>query len=124
MKLFNQTKYKEFRKELRNNSTIGEKVLWDKLKGSKFLDLKFRRQYSVGKFVLDFYCTKLKLGIEVDGSSHNQIDSEEKDENRTKCLESEGIRIIRFKDYEIIENVENVLSILRIEILKLKQVTH
>lgn len=124
MKLFNQTKYKDFRKELRNNATIDEKILWDKLKGSKFLDLKFRGQYSVDKFILDFYCPKLKFGIAVDGSSHNQVDSEEKDERRTKYLESEGIKIIRFKDYEIIENVDKVLIDLKTSIENLKQVTH
>lgn len=124
MKLFNQTKYKEFRKELRNNATIGEKILWEKLKGSKLLDLKFRRQYSVNKFVLDFFCPELKLGIEVDGSSHNQIDSDVKDERRTKYLESEGLRIIRFKDYEIIEDVNKVLNEIKVVIIKLKQITH
>ncbi|MBS1492441.1 MAG: DUF559 domain-containing protein [Bacteroidetes bacterium] len=121
MKLFNQTKYKEFRKELRNNSTVGEQVLWQKLKGSQFLDLKFRRQYSVEKYVIDFYCPELKLGIEVDGASHNRETSKEDDEARTRYLNAHAVNIVRFKDYEIIENVEKVLQILETKVMKLKQ---
>jgi len=120
MKLFNQTKYKHFRRGLRNNLTIGEKLLWIELKGSKLLGLKFRRQYSVNKYVMDFFCTELKLGIEIDGISHNQIDSQEKDNERTKYLNSEGIRIIRFKDSEVIENIEKVLQEIKNFIFNIK----
>ena len=72
--LFNKSSEKNKRKRLRNNATIAEKILWEELKGSKLLGYKFRRQYGVGPFVVDFYCPRLKLAIEVDGSYHLRED--------------------------------------------------
>ena len=70
--------------------------------------------------MIDFFSTELKLGIEVDGASHNQEDSNILDENRTKILNSHGITIIRFKDYEVIEDIEKVLRELKNKIMKLR----
>jgi len=65
----NSPNLKERRQELRNNAPSAEKILWDKLKNSQ-LSYKFRRQYSVDGYVIDFYCTKFRLGIELDGKTH------------------------------------------------------
>jgi len=70
MKFFNINKNKEVRKELRNNQPKAEQLLWSKLKAKRFLDIKFRRQHGIGPFVVDFYCTELRLAIELDGDSH------------------------------------------------------
>ena len=67
---YNRTKENWRRKELRNNMTKAEKILWEYLKNKKLEGYKFRRQYSVDSFIIDFYCPKVKLGIEVDGEVH------------------------------------------------------
>lgn len=75
-KIFNRNEELEKRRELRNNSTKAESLLWQQLKGKQVAGFKFRRQYSVGKFVLDFYCAERKLAIELDGSSHDGEDAQ------------------------------------------------
>ncbi len=86
-----------------------ELVLWSKLK-SKGLDAyKFRRQYSVAEFVIDFYCPRLKLAIEVDGDSHFSEGSEICDKARQDFIESFGISFLRFTNKEIYENLDEVL---------------
>jgi len=96
-------------KELRNHVTHAEMVLWDYLRGNQF-GYKFRRQHPVGNFIVDFYCHKLKLAIEVDGSVHNNEDVIEYDEERQKILESEGIKVIRFTNDDVLKNTENVMK--------------
>ena len=104
----NQSRLKSTRKNLRNNSTYSEKILWDELKWSKLLWHKFRRQHSVWRYILDFYCTKLKLGIELDWNSHDW--KEEYDNVRTEYLNSNGITILRFTNDMIINNISIVLE--------------
>jgi very-short-patch-repair endonuclease len=71
-KVYNRIDEKIKRRMLRGNMPQAEIILWSKLKNKGFKGYKFRRQYSVGKFVIDFYCPRLKLAIEVDGKSHSQ----------------------------------------------------
>lgn len=73
---------------------------------------KFRRQYSIGKYIVDFYCQKSKLAIEIDGDSHYQIGAEYKDKTRQKYLESLGIKVIRFTNTDIYTNRDNVVEII------------
>ena len=87
---------KEFRKDLRNNLTPAEATLWKYLQNSKLDGRKFRRQHSIKNYILDFYCPSEKLGIELDGSSHNGFASDEYDNERTAELNKLRIRIIRF----------------------------
>lgn len=109
MKQINNLKYlKQIRKELRNNMTHAEAILWKNLQGKKLEGKKFRRQHSVGNFVLDFYCPKEKLAIELDGNSHDlnyQYDFE-----RDSWLNNVGIKVIRFENKEILEHIEAVLE--------------
>ncbi|GBD88195.1 hypothetical protein BMS3Abin03_02130 [bacterium BMS3Abin03] len=107
---YNRSKEKWRRKELRNNMTKAEKILWDHLKNKKLDGYKFRRQYSVDSFIIDFYCPKVKLGIEVDGKVHFTYEAKEYDENRSGFLADFGIEIIRFKNDEIHYNIEMVLN--------------
>ncbi len=67
---FNRTSEKSKRQDLRNDATSAEKLLWSKLKGKQLLGVKFRRQYSVGPYILDLYCPSCRLAIELDGESH------------------------------------------------------
>ena len=107
--VYNVSYLKNVRKDLRNNSTAHERKLWEFLKWSKFYSLKFRRQYSVNRYVIDFYCHSKKVGIELDGKHHLQEDILEYDKIRTEFLESSGIRIIRIENSEL-DNMKEVLN--------------
>ncbi len=87
-----------------------EVILWSQLKEKGLVGHKFRRQYSVEKFVLDFYSPKLKLAIEVDGDSHFVEGSHERDRERQKIIETFGITFLRFTNKEINENIDGVLN--------------
>lgn len=95
---------------MRNTSTEAEIVLWQKLKGSKLNGLKFVRQYSVGPFILDFYCPEKRLAIELDGSQHLNPHIHEYDVGRTEYLSMHDIKIIRFWNTDVIKNMESVLE--------------
>jgi very-short-patch-repair endonuclease len=111
MTLFYNRKTEEHkRKTLRNNATPAEKKLWQALKGKSLQGFKFRRQYSVGPFILDFYCPELKLCIEVDGFHHDKPEVREYDKRRTAYIKQFGIRIIRFKNPEVLKNIHGVIE--------------
>jgi len=95
---------------LRKTETYPEHVLWNVLKNKQFLGLKFRRQHAINRFVVDFYCHKLKLVIEVDGSVHDNEDVKIRDKERESELESYGLKIIRFSNKDITHNLSVVLK--------------
>jgi very-short-patch-repair endonuclease len=97
------------RKNLRNNSTPQEILLWSKLKKSQ-LDYKFRRQHSVGGYILDFYCPFKKLAIEIDGKQH--LINKEYDNDRSRYLEGLNIKVLRFTNNEINTDINNVIRII------------
>lgn len=97
-------------KELRNRMTLAEKVLWAELKNKKLEGLKFRSQHPIDQYIVDFYCHKLKLVIELDGEIHNSLDSREYDEGRTFELERLGLKVLRFNNIEVENNLEKVLA--------------
>jgi type I restriction enzyme M protein len=98
-------------RELRKNQTKAEELLWLLLRDRKLNNLKFRRQHplSVG-FIIDFYCAKQKLGIEVDGGYHNNKEQQKRDTERTKIINKYGIKIIRFSNDNILNNTESILE--------------
>ena len=106
---FNWITEKARRKELRNNPTEAEQKLWQYLKGKQVVGVKFRRQYSIDAYILDFYALSLKLAIEVDGPSHFTSRGIEPDENRTTHIEGFGIRVLRLTNDDVCENIEGVL---------------
>jgi len=99
-------------RELRNNATHAETILWGYLK-NKPLGYKFRRQHPYSIYILDFYCHILKLVIEVDGSIHNRTDIKMNDEERQVVLQNDGLVVLRFQNEEITKTLETV--ILKIE---------
>lgn len=107
---YNRTKEKWRRKDLRKKSTRAEKILWEYLRNRKLAGYKFKRQYSVDAFIIDFYCPKVKLGIEVDGEVHFTDEAKEYDENRSGFLSDFGIEIIRFCNDEIYNTIKVVLN--------------
>jgi len=94
---------------LRENMTEPEKVLWEYLK-TKPMGLKFRRQHPISGYVLDFYCHKLRLSIEIDGGYHLQEEQREKDIERTDYLKGLGISEIRFKNEQVLNEYETVIK--------------
>jgi imidazole glycerol-phosphate synthase subunit HisF len=105
-------------KRLRKNMTGAEKVLWMHLK--KGIDnIKIRRQHPIGLYIADFYCHKLKLIIEVDGSIHNEPDIIEFDEARQKDLEKWGYIILRFTNHQVMEKSDEVIRIITEKFLQL-----
>jgi very-short-patch-repair endonuclease len=113
---YNSGDMKETRRKLRNNATKHEKIMWEKLRGSKFMWLKFRRQHSVWRYILDFYCSKIKIWIELDWNQHLEEKAIEYDNIRTEYLESDWINIYRFSNFDIENNLEKVLEKLKKEI--------
>ena len=99
-------------KSLRENQTIAESKLWERLKAKQLKGLKFRRQHPIGLYIVDFYCHQLKLAIEIDGGYHDTVSQREKDELRTKNLEGLGLKVIRFKNSEVEKNLNKVLKTL------------
>ena len=112
-KIHNIKNLKEGRKKLRNALTPAEAKLWSFLKNSELEKRKFRRQHSVGPYVLDFYCPSEKLCIELDGSAHFTDSGYEYDTARTEYLEALNIRVIRFENKDVSENTEGVLEEIR-----------
>ena len=97
-------------KTLRNNATAPETILWLRLKGKQIEGLKFRRQYGVGPYVLDFYCPELRLGIELDGEVHNTYEAEEYDKRRTRFLNDNRITVLRYKNEVVYQNLEAIVE--------------
>jgi len=100
-----------FRQKLRKDSTTAEKILWKELKGKKLGGLKIRRQHGIGLYIVDFYESKTKTVIELDGDVHFSIEKQEKkDQVREKYLEDNGYKIIRFNNVDIFNNLDGVLK--------------
>ena len=99
---------------LRKNMTKQERILWTFLRKKNINNLKFRRQYSIGNYIVDFICNEKKLIIEIDGGQHNENKNITYDQERTKYLESKGYKVIRFWNNDIDNNIEEVyLDILK-----------
>ena len=113
---YNKQSEKINRRKLRKKSTEAEKILWEKLRGRKFLSLKFKRQYSIAQFVLDFYCPEKRIVIELDGSIHNTAAVRNHDENRDGFIKDFNIKIIRIKNEMVFDNVEEVLEYIKSQI--------
>ena len=90
--------------------TPAEKKLWDCLRNRKFKRLKFRRQHPIDKYIVDFICMEKMLVVEVDGGIHKDADQKEYDRKRTADLKGYGLRVIRFTNEEVLENVFKVLK--------------
>ncbi len=97
-------------KSLRDNMTRSEKILWEQLSGKKMLNLRFRAQHPTETFITDFYCHPLKLVIKIDGGIHKSADQKEYDTGREAELNKWEIKVIRFTNEEIENNINNVLN--------------
>jgi very-short-patch-repair endonuclease len=112
--LFNLTSQKGLRKILRRQGVLAEIKLWSKLR-NKNLGHKFKRQFGIGKYIVDFYCPKKRLIIEIDGATHSTNQEILDDIVREKFLESLGLKVIRFTNNDIKENMDGVLTVINEE---------
>jgi very-short-patch-repair endonuclease len=109
----NKPELKNYRKHLRNNSTSAEATLWTYLQKSQLEKRKFRRQHSLGNFIADFYCPAEKLVIELDGEDHFWEPGIEKDRIKENYLKSIGIKVLRFENKWVFEDITWVLEQIR-----------
>jgi very-short-patch-repair endonuclease len=100
----------ELARKLRRQSTEAENFLWRRLRARQAEGAKFRRQYALGAYFLDFYCTELRLAIEVDGGQHFSEPGASQDEERSQYLESIGVKVLRFTNHEVFTETEAVLT--------------
>jgi very-short-patch-repair endonuclease len=108
MKIYYNPKLKAKSRELRNNSTLAEVLLWNQLKARKMRGYQFMRQKPIDNYIVDFFCSKLKLMIEIDGESHTT--KQEYDLKRRQELEALGLSFLRFYDRDVKQNMSGVLQ--------------
>lgn len=114
-------KLKEFARQLRNNSTLSEVLLWQKIKG-KALGIEFHRQVPINEFIVDFYCHEIQLAIEIDGSSHDT--KYDYDCRRQGILETKGVIFICFDNHTVKKEMFSVLLALKHKVAELKNTNH
>ncbi len=114
--LRNDPTLKQRRRELRRNQTNAEMALWAKVRNKQFFGMRFFRQYSIGPYILDFYCPTVKLAVELDGGQHNQSDNREYDAARSEYLKAQGIDVMRFWNNEVLLDVQSVLYKLALKV--------
>jgi very-short-patch-repair endonuclease len=101
---------KEFSRKLRNNSTLGEILLWQKLRAGSIMNYTFNRQKPLGRYIVDFYCKPLKLVIEIDGSYHFEDEQKIKDKLRQQILEKMDLSFLRFSEQQIRKDMDIVVK--------------
>lgn len=114
-------KLTQLAKKLRNESTQTEIYLWLKLKGKQMYGYDFHRQKPIDNYILDFFCYDLMLGIEVDGYSHEILEVHNKDIVKEKRMTELGITILRFSDFEVLRDMENVIRAIEFYILEFEK---
>ena len=100
-------------RELRNNPTPAEKKFWNTLRRTQFYETAtFNRQKPLGNYIVDFYCHRLRLVIEIDGDTHWDDKQIEYDRERTRYLEDQGLKVIRFTNQDVLRNIDGVMQVL------------
>ncbi len=99
-------------KEMRSNMTPAETKMWRILRGKRFQNLKFKRQVLIGNYIVDFLCEDKKIIIEIDGGQHNEELNIQSDKNRTRYLENNGYKVLRFWNNEVMKNIDGVMEVI------------
>jgi very-short-patch-repair endonuclease len=103
---------KEFSRTLRKNMTNAESLLWSKIRGKQLRDCQFYRQKIIGNYIVDFFCPKAGLVIEVDGGQHYISEGKQRDEVRDERLSRMGLKILRFSDIDVLKNIDGVIGVI------------
>jgi very-short-patch-repair endonuclease len=112
MRIHYNPKLKEYARQLRNKSTKAEIRLWQHLKRDQLRRYDFHRQKPIDNYIVDFFCNKLKLAIEVDGYTHQLEEVMVKDEIKERKLNELGIHVLRFNDEDVMKDIENVIRVI------------
>ncbi|WP_107668603.1 endonuclease domain-containing protein [Cyanothece sp. BG0011] len=118
--IYNKSSEKEKRRSLRNNMPPAEQLLWARLRRRQVEGVKFRRQYSIGPFVVDFYVPELRLAIEVDGPSHFTPETKVYDTERQAFIESFGNRFLRFTNRQVYQELDAVVEAIAFTIREMR----
>lgn len=121
-RVLNRKEFTKRRQALRKQMPEAEVMLWSRLRGRQLYGRKFRRQYGVGPYSIDFYCPKLKVGIEIDGSSHMTKSSKAADKERQRYIESFGIGLLRYTNADVYDDIDGVVEQIAREIKKMEEV--
>jgi very-short-patch-repair endonuclease len=105
-------KLKQAARELRKNMTDAERLLWSKLRKKQLKGLMFTSQKTLGRYIVDFYCYKVNLVIEVDGSQHYSTDGIEYDKVRDECLKNQELKTLGFTNLDVLENIDGVIEVI------------
>ncbi|MBW4553020.1 MAG: endonuclease domain-containing protein [Aphanocapsa sp. GSE-SYN-MK-11-07L] len=109
---------KELARQLRQNMTPGEVILWQHLKKKQMGGYDFDRQRPIDKYIVDFYCKKLMLAIEIDGRSHDSAAAQQSDRVRQAQLEALGVKFLRFREAQVRHQTQSVLHTIQTWITK------
>ena len=110
--MFYNRKLKTLSRQLRKNMTDAEEVLWSKIRLKQLKDCQFYRQKIIGNYIVDFYCPKAKLVIEVDGGQHYNDEGIKKDKVRDDYMRSHKLKVLRFSDLDVFENLDAVVEMI------------
>lgn len=110
MKVFLRRDRKDLRRKNRNDMPEAEKIMWNYLRNRRLNGWKFRRQHSIGPYIVDFFCPDAKLVIEIDGDSHFGPEAEQYDAVREAHIQKQSIRVVRFTNTEIFNNIDEVIA--------------
>ena len=110
MKIYYNTKLKQLARYLRNNSTLSEVLFWNEVKGGQILGYQFLRQKLIDNYIVDFYCPRLKLAIEIDGESHGYRKAMLRDERKERFLSETGIELIRYDDHDVKSDIGAIMD--------------
>lgn len=105
-------------RELRENLTPTENMLWSHLQKGKMMGYRFKSQHPIDNFIVDFYCHRARLVIEIDGEVHQEEDQVERDQGRTAELEHYGLTILRFTNQDVVKSIDNVLLEIKNKLLQ------
>jgi len=103
-------KLKSFARNLRSNMTDAERLIWSKIRRKQIGDLQFYRQKNISHYIVDFYCPKGKLIVEIDGGQHYESDGMKKDRERDRYLQQLGFAVLHFSDIEVLKNIDGVVE--------------
>ncbi len=98
---------------LRKSQTGAEQKIWQRLRDRRFLGLKFRRQVMIGPYIVDFICLEMSIGIELDGGQHNESAVKQYDARRSVFLEAQGLKVLRYWNSDVLQNMDQVLEDIR-----------
>lgn len=104
-------------RRLRRQAPVPERLLWSRLRNGQLAGLKFRRQHAVEPYIVDFYCHRLRLAIEIDGMSH--MGRSRQDADRQRCLEQHGLHVIRFTNDDVLKHLDSVVDAIYAEAMRL-----